>query len=313
MTTQLPVLTPGLADGFIDGFTYEDYIPTWVDPDRFISPDSPPLPDGMWQEPSFTDVMQTIRWHFRETPDTVVSGDSFLYYDRTNLNRRYLPDCYVAFGVDVSQQWARNGYFVWIAGKAPDFALEIASRSTWRTDMVTKRRDYAVIGIGEYWRFDSTGGDYYGAPLAGDRLVNGRYEPIELTTEPDGMVWGYSHALDLCLCSDGDKLRFYDYKTASYLRNFAASEADRQAAEDALDVERATRQAEQAARQVAEDALETERAARQSAENAQQTAEDALETERAARETERAARQSAEETIRRLRERLGESEPGGLL
>ena len=308
MSTQYPVIRPGLTDGFsdgltyIDGLTYEDYIPAWVDPDRFISPDPPPLPDGMQQEPSFTDIMHTIRQHFRGQPDTLVSGKSFVYYDRGNLNNRYVIDCYIAFGVDVSRQWARNAYSVWLAGKAPDFALEIASRSTWHTDMVIKRRDYAVIGISEYWRFDSTGGDYYDAPLAGDRLVDGCYEPMALTTEPDGMVWGYSSALDLCLCYDNGKLRFYDYKTASYLLNLGASE-------DALKMERAAYQAAVVARQAAEYALKMERAAHQAAVVARQAAEDALETEQVARRAAEDARQAARGTLRRLRERPGESEP----
>ena len=70
----------------------------------------------------------------------------------------------------------------WIAGKPPDFALEIASKTTGQRDMVVKRRDYARIGIREYWRFDPTGGEFHDAPLGGDRLVDGGYVPIETTT-----------------------------------------------------------------------------------------------------------------------------------
>ena len=137
-----------------------DPIPDWVDPDTFISPDPPPLPDAMHQEPHFTDVMSTLRRHLRKQPNwetTLISGDSHLYYDRGNLNNRYEPDCYVAFDVDVGAIWPRNGYMTWIADKPPDFALEIASKSTGPRDMIIKRRDYARIGIREYWRFDATG------------------------------------------------------------------------------------------------------------------------------------------------------------
>ena len=231
MSTKSPTFPPG-AD-----------IPKWVDPDTFISPDPPPLPDAMRQEPHFTHIMHTVRRHFRAQSDTLVSGKSYLYYDRDDLNLRYAPDCYIAFAVNIAPLWERNAYMTWIAGKPPDFVLEIASESTARTDMVAKRRDYARIGVGEYWRFDSTGGDFYDAPLAGDRLVDGRYEPIEIVPQPDGSLWGYSAALDLYLCWDSSWLFFWDPRTGRFLRNIDASE-------DAL-------AAEQAARQATQDALES--------------------------------------------------------
>ena len=222
MTTQHRIFQPG------------EYIPKWVDPDTFISPDPPPMPDAMHQEPHFTDIMTTLRRHLRGQPNTLISGDSHFYYDRSDLNRRYEPDCYIAFDVDVDAIWPRNGYMTWVAGKPPDFALEIASSTTGRRDMVEKRRDYARIGIREYWRFDPTGGDFHDAPLGGDRLVDGEYEPIPTQTEADGSIWGYCAVLDLWFCWDSGFLLFWDPETRSFLRNIDAADDDRQAAEDAL-------------------------------------------------------------------------------
>ena len=252
-------------------------IPDWVDPDTFISPDPPPLPDAMHQEPHFTDVMSTLRRHLRKQPNwetTLISGDSHLYYDRDNLNNRYEPDCYVAFDVDVGAIWPRNGYMTWIADKPPDFALEIASKSTGHRDTVLKRHDYARIGIREYWRFDATGDEYHDAPLGGDRLVNGEYESIPTQTEPDGSIWGYSTVLDLWLVWDSGYLLFWDPSAREFLRNIDAADDDRQAAEDARDA-----------------------------------AEAALAAAMAELEVERAARRADQETIRRLRAQLDESEP----
>ena len=84
--------------------------------------------------------------------------------------------------------------------------MEVASASTAEEDTGGKRRIYQQIGIQEYWRFDSSGGEHYGQPLAGDRLVNGVYQPIELATEPDGEIWGYSESwayaiTEICCCS----------------------------------------------------------------------------------------------------------------
>ena len=277
MTTKIPTFLPGA------------YIPKWVDPDTFISPDPLPMPDAMHQEPYFTDIMSTLRRHLRGQPDTLISGDSCLYYDRDNLNNRYEPDCYIAFDVDVDVIWPRNGYMTWVAGKPPDFALEIASETTWQRDMFTKRRDYARIGIGEYWRFDGTGGDYYPDALAGDRLIDGQYEPIQMKTEPDGTVWGYSAVLDLYLCWDSGWLFFWDPKTGGFLRNIDAADDARQAAEDAL----AATQGELAVTQGELAVTQEELTASRSAE---QNASEQLE--------------AAQETIRRLREQLGASEPG---
>ena len=90
--------------------------------------------------------------------------------------------------------------------------------------MTGKRQIYAEIGVPEYWRFDRSGGDYYGEPLAGERLVDGIYQPAPLSGEPDGILKGYSPALRLSLCWDNQMLRFYDPQSGEYLRNFEAEQ-----------------------------------------------------------------------------------------
>ena len=117
-------------------------------------------------------------------------------------------------------------------GKPPDFVLEVASESTGRRDTTVKRVGYARLGVPEYWRFDRTGGEYHGAALAGDRLVNGEYEPIEVTSDEDGVVRGYSEVLGLTLCWVEGRLRFYDPVSGEYLLTYSESEAERQAAKE---------------------------------------------------------------------------------
>ena len=65
-------------------------------------------------------------------------------------------------------------YRLWEEGKAPDFALEVASESTWREDLGRKRDLYAKLGIGEYWLFDPQG-EFFDPPLRGLVLQNGEY------------------------------------------------------------------------------------------------------------------------------------------
>ena len=75
-------------------------------------------------------------------------------------------------------------------GKPPEFVLEVASRSTGTRDYMEKRQGYAGYGVGEYWRFDGTGGRYHDAALSGDVLVEGEYRPVPIIHEDDGLIWG---------------------------------------------------------------------------------------------------------------------------
>ena len=87
----------------------------------------------------------------------------------------------------------------------------MASPTTARNDYTQKREDYAAFGIPEYWRFDPTGGRRYDAALAGDRLVDGAYQPIEIHgASDDRNLWGRSEALNLTLCWEDGRLRWWD-------------------------------------------------------------------------------------------------------
>ena len=169
-------------------------------------------------------------------PDVLVRTDGFVYYNEYDMNHRFRPDLYVASGVDAEAIRERNGYVIWETGKPPDFALEVASETTNQRDTGEKPGLYASVGITEYWRVDPTGGDLYGYALAGDVLVDGIYHPIDLHTEDDGTIWGYSGVLDLCLCwnpswdwdvDDESHLRFYDRKTGRYLCDISLVEMER--------------------------------------------------------------------------------------
>ena len=194
-----------------------------------FDPDEPePLPDAMFQYPIFQEVFHILDTHITNlypSEDVFRSSNTFICYDPTNLNVRVGPDFYAAFGVDSLAIKQRKIYLPWEVGKPPDFVLEVASESTAQQDMIAKRQIYAQIGIPEYWRFDPTGGDFYGQPLAGDRLVNHTYEPMELTAEPDGILKGYSQALRLSLCGLDGMLKFYNHETNSYLRNLVQTQA----------------------------------------------------------------------------------------
>ena len=67
-------------------------------------------------------------------------------------------------------------------------------------DYAERRNDYAAFGIPEYWRFDPTGGQYYETGLAGDRLVDGVYQPITIVHTDATHHWGHSEVLNLDIC-----------------------------------------------------------------------------------------------------------------
>ena len=221
--------------------------------------DGKPLPDGEYQSPIFRDVVGTLETHFRDRPGVHVNGNTLFYYEEGNPRRVVSPDCYVVFAVNVEIIFHNNTYLLWEMGKPPDFVLEIGSSSTATYDMGGKRDLYASLGVDEYWRYDGTGGDFYRDPLVGEFLEDGEYRRFELNREPDGLLWSYSPALDLDLCWDNGRLRYYDPRARSYLLNRDEERAARQAAQAAVDSERAARQAAQAA-------VDSERAARQAAE-----------------------------------------------
>jgi hypothetical protein len=127
------------------------------------------------------------------------------------------PDLLIAFGVDPEARRARNGYVIEEQGKPPDFVLEVASRTTARRDETVKRDRYAAMGVGEYWRFDDTGGRFYQSGLAGDTLVGVQYQPIPIHRTEEGHLWGHSRALNIDLCWEDGKLRFWSPITRSYL------------------------------------------------------------------------------------------------
>ena len=167
-------------------------------------------------------VDSTLMPHFADRTDVFVGGEGYLCFNiGDHPNTRLVPDCVVAFGVSPEAILLDDCYLIDDVGKPPDFVLEVASRSTGRRDFTVKRDGYARFGVGEYWRFDYTGGRFHDAPLAGDHLIHDRYEPIQLADDRPGkmygMLSGYSDSLGLYLCWDDGNLRFYNPEADEFL------------------------------------------------------------------------------------------------
>ncbi len=287
-----PVTQPSIEEA---PHLYEDGI-------FYPATDGAPLPDGAGQYHEFLHVNTLLQIHYADQPRIIVSGNTFVYYDQGRPGRNIAPDCYVAFDVNRDEIISQEHYRIWVVGKPPDFALEIASEHTAHNDLVPKRELYAAIGIGEYWRYDpSEDSRYYGERLVGERLVDGEYQRLPVAPDAEGRPRGYSPTLELDLVWEERILRFYDPTTGEWLRDYDETRSDLITAENTLAGEQAARAAaesmletEQAARETARAKLETERAARTAAETS-------LSDERTARAAAEARAAELEAELRRLR------------
>jgi len=157
------------------------------------------------------------------------------------------PDVFVVMGAPSHD---RASYKLWQEPKAPDFVLEITSKSTYSEDQGAKRGVYALLGVKEYWQYDPTG-DYLEPPLQGLQLIERNYWPLLMQARSGDALRMHSAVLGLDLRLEEEQLRFHDPATGEPLRSHAEAELARQATEQA-------RQAAELSRQDAEARAEEE-------------------------------------------------------
>lgn len=213
-----------------------------------LIPEVPEPPeDGMQQDDVITLVKTMLKALFADDPSALVFGPSVnLIYDPAVPGSFVVPDCCLILGVDARFiRYERRSYRIDEWGQPPVFVLEVASESTANNDLREKREIYARMGAREYWRLDVTGGDYYGEPLLGERLVNEEYERIELHREANGDIWSRSGVLgvDFYFSVDDDGYGAFLFRygeTGEWLNDLSGEIAARQAAEaraEAVEVE----------------------------------------------------------------------------
>ena len=197
-------------------------------------PDYPPRDDMQnFLYLSLPSHMTSLRRFYSHLPGVSVLSEVPVSQRYGDYSRVRIPDLMVSFDSDFDVMVEHNGYAFDRQGGPPAFALEIASVSTARRDEDEKRRDYESFGVSEYWRFDPTGGERYEAALAGDRLLDGGYQPLEVEWTDEERCRGWSQALGLYVCWERGQLRFFDPASQEYLRTHD-DEADRADAEAAL-------------------------------------------------------------------------------
>ena len=192
-------------------------------------PEVKPLPDAPQREPedmtSYRHLTKTgnahhLLRHFGNPETTIVEAERRLWPSPDSpVSGRLIPDLLIAFDADPEEYYRNNGYIISQQVKPPDFVLEIASPSTGERDVEWKRPRYAELGVREYWRFDETG-EHHGARLAGDRLVDGQYEPMDIEEVEEGVLQGYSEALNLLIRWEHGQLGWHDPATGRHIPTF---------------------------------------------------------------------------------------------
>ena len=201
-----------------------------------------PLPDPPEREPDDMTSVQHLGENgnlhhlaqYLGNPDTtIVSGERFIVpTPGTPPDQRISPDLLISFNANLALYRQDNSYVISRQGKPPDLVMEIASRRTGEIDVEDKPAKYAALGIPEYWRFDHTG-NFHGTKLAGDRLAEGRYEPIAIEELEEGVLQGYSAVLGLLIRWERGELRWHDPETGQEIPTFEREREGRLAAEQA--------------------------------------------------------------------------------
>ena len=122
----------------------------------------------------------------------------------------------------------------------PNICANTPVNSTGRVDVREKRDDYAALGIPEYWRFDETGCSH-GARLAGARLVDGVYRPIDIEELEDDVLQGCSAVLHLDLRWEHGQLKWHDPEMGRHIATYDDQVARAETAETRAERERAGR------------------------------------------------------------------------
>ena len=134
----------------------------------------------------------------------LVAANMGVYFRRGDPTGVIVPDMFVAMGEPLIDE--PDTYLIWEQGKPPDFALEVASKSTFRKDRREKIATYRSVGVKEYFLHDAT--DRFLSPrLQGFRYVPEKttrkrtgkkertYVPVEPTLLPNGGIRLHSDVL----------------------------------------------------------------------------------------------------------------------
>src|SRR5271157_6639684 len=89
--------------------------------------DGRPLGETDLHRNKMADLIETLEDHFSGDPDIYVSGNLLVFYERGDRRKHVSPDVFVVRGVP--KKPLRDHYLIWREGKAPEFVIEVTSKS----------------------------------------------------------------------------------------------------------------------------------------------------------------------------------------
>jgi Uma2 family endonuclease len=200
--------------------------------------------------------------------DRFVGADLNLYYDSRHPRWYKRPDWFLALGVSMAadrQEDLRWSYVIWQESVSPFVVVELLSPGTEDEDLGSKVREIGkpptkwevyerILRVPFYVVFDR-----YENRLRAFGLVNGRYQPLDLSG-PDPRVWFDELELGLAVWQGS-----YQGIEGKWLRWYEASEDWIPTDAEARDLAETARDLAETARDLAETEAQAERSARRSA------------------------------------------------
>ncbi len=152
-------------------------------------------------------LVEVLTWLFRGQACAVYRNLNF--YQTPNPHEYPLaPDLAVITGVAFRHV---RSWRVGKTGPAPQVVFEIASEETWKKDLHEKPKQYALMGVAEYFAYDPNDPPAWRASsqrLFGWQLEKGKRAMSELPVDASGHLW--SPSLDSFLVPEMEYLRLYD-------------------------------------------------------------------------------------------------------
>ncbi len=187
---------------------------------------------------------------FKDRPDVFIASDMFWYWELGNPKARTAPDVMIVPGVGNHH---RRSFFSWEEnGAVPRVVFEMASQSTWKKDLKSKRARYRKLSVPEYVIFDPEA-LYLPEPLMGFQLKGTRY--IRMPLAADGSL---GCSLGFRVRPEGIMLRLIDAVTGEPFPTQAEQAAAAEANAAAAEANAAAAEANAAAEKARADALAAE-------------------------------------------------------
>lgn len=198
--------------------THEDYPPHLLQDGEIYYPsiDLDAVPETDIHFKLIANLVLTLENFLGNRADTNVFSNVMFYYKRGSPKHSVSPDIAVCIGMNADPQ---RIYKLW-EETVPSVILEIASGSSWQTDLYKKFELYEFLDVGEYYIFDPTY-EFMPTPFFAFQLIN--KELVNRKIE-NGRV--FSKSLGLEFVDTGETLRLFNPETNEFLMTMEEIQAE---------------------------------------------------------------------------------------